>query len=308
LANIDVIRKYETNRLHEGIKPKSVNNEVGVFAGILRDAKLWRLVGPDYKRLPVKKSDVPRALTRDEAHQLLRAAKTCGEDSVAALAAVLSYATGMRSGEIKKLQLGSIRLDSIHPQIQVRRSTTKSNKGARFVALDTMACWALGKLINRAERLGASHPDHYLLPTLLDRHTRSTDPLSGGRGWDVTHPQSSWEAEWDRVRTQARIEHLRFHDLRHSYISRGAEAGVPLMVIQAQVGHMSAAMVEHYCHISESAVHHAAHLMEQRNPDLLSQLGLPDVCDQTERSWSPGRSAEGGQEMGRCIGPKPTLQ
>ena len=103
----------------------------------------------------------------------------------------MAYATGMRSKEIKQLQLGSIRLDSARPQVQVKRATTKTNKGVRFVALDSMACWALGKLMNRAHRLGACQPEHYLLPTLLDRHTRTSDPLKGGSGWDVGD-RGSW--------------------------------------------------------------------------------------------------------------------
>ncbi len=284
LSDIDAIRKYETDRLQEGVSAKSVNNEVLVLAGILRHGKLWRLVEPDYKPLAVKESDIPDALTRDEAYRLLRLAKAAGDDSVAPLVALVAYATGMRSKEIKQLQLGSIRLDSARPHVQVKRATTKTNKGARFVALDSMARWAFEKLLSRAHRLGARQPDHYLLPTLLDRHTRPTDPLNGGSGWDVTHPQSSWDAEWDRVRRRAGIEHRRFHDLRHSYITRAAEAGVPLLVIQEQVGHMSAAMTKLYCHISQATVHNAARLIEERNPDLLSQLGLSNISDKTQTS------------------------
>jgi len=235
----------------------------------------------------VKESDIPDALTRDEAYRLLRLAKAAGDDSVAPLVAVVAYATGMRSKEIKQLQLGSIRLDSARPQVQVKRATTKTNKGARFVALDSIACWALGKLLSRAHRLGACQPDHYLLPTLLDRHTRVSDPLKGGSGWDVTHPQTSWDAEWYRLRTRAGIEHRRFHDLRHSYITRAAEAGVPLLVIQEQVGHMSAAMTKLYCHISQATVHNAALLIEERSPDLLSQLGLPDVANKMSLPSTP---------------------
>ena len=60
---------------------------------------------------------------------------------MAAVAAVLAYATGMRSREIKQLHIGPIRLDSARPEVHVKRAATKSNKGARFVALDQMACW-----------------------------------------------------------------------------------------------------------------------------------------------------------------------
>lgn len=273
LASIESIRSYETKRLADGVCAKTVNNEVLIFAGILRDAKLWRRVQPDYKPLPAKKSDIPDALSRDEAHRLLQLARACGEDAVAPFAAVLAYSTGVRSREIKQLRLGAIHLDSAHPQIHVKRMTTKSNKGARFVALDSMACWALRKLLSRAARLGSILPEHCLLPTLLDRHTRESDPLHGGSGWDVEHPQSSWVKEWNQFRKQAGIQR-RFHDLRHSYVTRAAEAGVPLLVIQQQVGHMSKQMVDHYTHISQAAVHKAAELMERQNPDLPVHLGL----------------------------------
>jgi integrase len=160
LADTQTIRRYETKRPEEGTSPKSVNNEVLVLAGMLRDAKLWRRVSADYKRLKVKRSDIPDALTQEEAYRLLQVARTADENAVAPYAAILAYSTGMRSGEIKGLQLGSIRPDGSAPQLQVMRATTKTNKGARFVALDTMACWAIRKLLDRAARLGATKSDH----------------------------------------------------------------------------------------------------------------------------------------------------
>jgi len=277
LADIERVRAYENCRLREGISAKTVNNETIVLGGILRGAKLWHRVEPDYKRLYVKESDIGTAFAQEEGQRLLQVASASGEDSVAPFAAVLSYATGMRSGEIKRLKLESININSERPQLQVKRATTKTNRGCRFVALDKMAIWALGKLLSRAQRLGSTHPEHCLLPTRLDRHTRATDPLRGvhvDSGWDVTHNQTSWEKEWRSFRKLARIEKRRFHDLRHSYITRAAEAGVPILVVQAQVGHMSAAMVDHYCHISHTAVHRAAELMERQNPELLMHLGI----------------------------------
>jgi integrase len=274
LADIQAIRRYETNRREEGASAKTVNNEVLVLAGMFRDAKLWRRISGDYKRLKVEKSDIPDALTRAEAYRLLQLAQSADENAVAPFAAILAYATGMRSKEIKRLQIGAIRLDGAAPQLQVKRATTKSKAGARFIALDSMACWALRKLLDRAARLGASTSEHFMLPTLRDKHTRANDPLHGGKGWDPTHPQSSFDAEWDDVRQKAKIEHRRFHDLRHSYITRCAEAGIPLSVVQAQVGHMSAVMTQHYTHISEAAVHKAARQLERESADLLKRLGL----------------------------------
>jgi integrase len=284
LADVQIIRRYETKRCEAGISTKSVNNEILVYAGMLRDAKLWRRISADYKRLKVEKSDVPDALTRDEAYRLLQVAHTASENAVAPYAAVLAYSTGMRSREIKQLQIGAIRLDGENPQLQVKRATTKTNKGARFVALDTMACWAIRRLLDRAKRLGASSNEHYLLPTLRDKHTRATDPLHGGTGWDPMHPQSSFDAEWDDVREKAKIKHRRFHDLRHSYVTRCAEAGIPLQVVQSQVGHVGVSMTELYTHITIRAVHKAAQQLERDSSDLLKRLGLQQPQEQERTS------------------------
>jgi integrase len=131
------------------------------------------------------------------------------------------------------------------------------------------------KLIDRAKRLGATQPDHYLLPTLLERHSRPTDPLYGkGEGFDPTHPMGSWAKEWNRFRKAAKIQHRRFHDLRHTYCTRAAEAGVALAITQAQVGHMSQALTAHYTHVSERAIHKAAQRIELHSADLMKHLGL----------------------------------
>lgn len=64
-----------------------------MLAGVLREAKLWRRVEENCKRLAVRKSDIPDALTREEAYRLIQLARAAGEDAVAPLAAVLAYAT-----------------------------------------------------------------------------------------------------------------------------------------------------------------------------------------------------------------------
>ena len=52
--------------------------------------------------------------------------------------------------------------------------------------LNQVATESAAKLYMRAQSLGASDPNHYLLPADLSRHTKSTDPLNGGRGFDPT--------------------------------------------------------------------------------------------------------------------------
>jgi len=275
LADVHTLRQYQSSRLRSGARPKTVNNELRVLLAIFRDANLSHRVS-DYQPLRVQKCDVGTALTLEESIRLIQFASFASPMAVAPYVAVLAFATGMRSCEIKQLQLGCIHVNEPRPYLYVRRATTKSDKGARYVALDQMACWALRKLEDRARVIGATDAGHYLLPTLLDKHTRTGDPLSGGRGYDVNHPQASWDNEWGKLRNAVGISHRRFHDLRHTYITRAAEAGVPIAVAKAQVGHMSLQLLEHYTHICQAAIHQAAKRIEMNSQDLLCQLGLAE--------------------------------
>jgi integrase len=49
-----------------------------------------------------------------------------------------------------------------------------------------------------------------------------------------------------------------FHSLRHTFISKHAEMGTPLAVVQEAVGHSQAAMTQHYIQIQEQKVKDAA--------------------------------------------------
>ena len=114
----------------------------------------------------------------------------------------------------------------------------------------------------RAQTHGASEPSHYLLPTEVSRHTKKGDPLRGEVGFDATRHQQSWRSAWRSLLKEAGLEGLRFHDLRHSFITEMAEHGVPLPVVQSMVGHMSARMTRYYTHISSQAARQAVELLD----------------------------------------------
>ena len=60
---------------------------------------------------------------------------------------------------------------------------------------------------------------------------------------------SSEEKGWARARPDAS-----FHSLRHTFVTRAIEAGVPSAIVRALVGHSTAAMTEHYTHVGGDAV------------------------------------------------------
>jgi integrase len=272
LADPSKIEYYQSRRLDDGAKAKTVNNEVLVLKGILERADLWHSIGQRVKKLKVEVSEVGAALTEEQCLRLIRYAKATDDMSVVPFAALLALGSGLRKCEIKALRLGDIHLDDPRgPYVYVRRESTKSDAGSRYCVLDPLAAWAIRKLLNRASQLGSHLPTHHLFPAFRPAHTRSNDPLRGGTGFDPDHHQTEWEWEWDRLRQDINLR-CRFHDLRHSYCSRAATSGVPLAVLQAQMGHMSKKMVEHYTHISSPALHDAAAKIAAGSTALISAL------------------------------------
>lgn len=65
------------------------------------------------------------------------------------------------------------------------------------------------------------------------------------------------EKTWRRVRAKAGLEDVRLHDLRHSFASAGAAAGLSLPVIGALLGHSDAATTARYAHLGNDPVRQA---------------------------------------------------
>jgi hypothetical protein len=78
------------------------------------------------------------------------------------------------------------------------------------------------------------------------------------------------------MRIAAGLPTLRFHDLRHSFITHAVEEGVPIEVVMAQEGHISAEMTRYYTHLGTRARERAATAAEHRNAGLLAELTSPE--------------------------------
>jgi integrase len=63
---------------------------------------------------------------------------------------------------------------------------------------------------------------------------------------------------WDRIRTDAGLKGVRLHDLRHSFASVGAGAGMSLWVIGKVLGHTQPKTTARYSHIDRDPLHEAA--------------------------------------------------
>ena len=62
---------------------------------------------------------------------------------------------------------------------------------------------------------------------------------------------------WMRIVKRAGIEHVRLHDLRHSFASFAVSSGASLTLIGGQLGHRSIATTQRYAHLSRDPVRQA---------------------------------------------------
>jgi integrase len=254
------LEAYQVTR-RRSVGPRTVNLELFCLRQLLKRAGLWSRFREHYTALPVPRGSVGRVLTEAEARRLAEVAGSHPGWDVALYATVLAYSTGCRGGEIKQLRVGDIVLDGPDPRINIRREGTKTNAGARPVPLNGVAMWAATRLMERARMLGATDPArHHLLPL---------DPLDH---------QRSWSSAWRSLRQAAGLAGLRFHDLRHTFITMAAENGVPLAVTKALVGHMGVEMTERYTHIQTEALQRAVQALEAANREAFGAL-LPAPAD-----------------------------
>jgi integrase len=248
---IDHLTHYQQVRADEGRAPKTINGELSVLRQILRHARLWYRFEEDYRALRNTKPPIGQALTDDEQQRLFAAAHSRPDWIFAYVAATLSFYCGMRACEVKGLQWKHV--DLVRARIQIRRSKTPA--GWRDPSLNDACLQAIREMRSRAERLGFAAPDHFVFAWQGRRHV--VDP---------TRPMESWRTAWRSLRAAAGLRHVRFHDGRHTALTRLCEAGQPDWVIQAQMGHVSPTMMKTYSHIRRKALDDAAKSLEPTFP------------------------------------------
>lgn len=69
---------------------------------------------------------------------------------------------------------------------------------------------------------------------------------------------------WNRIRKAAEIPDVRIHDLRHSYASVGAAAGLGLPIIGALLGHVDQATTQRYAHLQADPLLAASELIGKK--------------------------------------------
>lgn len=268
------IRAYQAARSKQ-VGNGTINLEVRVLRYVLKAAKVWGALADEYRALPEDRRGPGRALDESQERLLFEVAKSRPGCDVAFYASLAASNTTCRSIELKKLRVEDLSL--IDREILIRKS--KTDAGARRIPLNDAALWAFARLLERANALGSIEPEHFLFPAPT---FKARAPKTSTTGYDPTRHQKTWRTAWGSLiketarragreaagstlgdglrvainawkRAAAPFKGLRFHDLRHTAITKLAESEASDQTIMSISGHLNRAMLEHYSHIRAAA-------------------------------------------------------
>lgn len=231
------------------LTPKSIRNAVGTLSAMLGYAvrKRWSSANPvDEVELPaVDASTEIRFLTPDEVRVLADAAIP-GDYRTIDRALILTAAmTGLREGELIALRWRDV--DWLAGRVRVRQNhvlgefgTPKSKRSTRSVPMADEVARDLDRM-----NTGAGSPDDDVLVF--------PDPITG-----EPLAKAALLRRYRKALKAAKLDEARrFHDLRHSFGTAMAAAGVPMRTLQEWMGHRDIQTTMRYADYAPSA-HEAA--------------------------------------------------
>ena len=261
LTDIDAadISRYQHKRIKDGAAPKTINLEVGSIRAILRRYRLWANIQPDVRMLSTP-DDIGKTLSLQDEKKLLDA---CAESRSRSLlpAVLLALNTGMRYSELRLLRWQQV--DLTRRTVRVGKSKTEAGTG-RTIPLNDRAT----KVIQFwADQFPDRESEHFVFPS--ERYGAGGDRFEP-TVYDINPMKAitSWKEGWETVKEDTEIT-IRFHDLRHTCVTRMLEGGVPLSVVASILGWSpatTARMAKRYGHIGQVAQRQAVAVLDAKPP------------------------------------------
>jgi len=219
------IRDYQGYMVRQGLKPATINRRLNAMRRFYRWAVRKGLAHDNpFNGLKVgvkmQKQTAPKWLTEKEQRRLLRAVRQYGKRNAARDMALirLGLDSGLRLSEIADLTLDDLELGERQGWARVRFG--KGGK-AREVPLSLEARKALAAWLDERKKHSYADDPHLFLG--------QRGPLSGAGIYRIV-------TKYGRL---AGIEGLTPHTLRHTFAKNLIDAGRPLTVVAALMGHES---------------------------------------------------------------------
>jgi integrase len=250
------IHEFQQVQLVRGRAATSINRHVACLRAIMRKNGFWDPIKSGVRMLPINE-EAGHALTPDEERRLLAA---CAKSRSLSFypAVVLALSTGMRYGELRHTTWEAI--DFKAKFLIVRRSKTRHGRNRR-IPLNKRALTALKSW---SEQWPDRQPSDFVFPT--ERYGASGHKFLEWKpkryAVNVKKPILSWNTAWRNAKKEAGVR-VRFHDLRHTVVTRLLLKKVPFTVVSAMMGWSAAnamLMIKKYGHLQPGFREAVAHL------------------------------------------------
>jgi integrase len=247
-ADIEAFR----DGLHGQLSPATINRHLQLFRAIFGRALRHNKVNSNPLRMVKlfrENNKRERYLSADEEIRLLELLPVWLSPLV-----IVAMHTGLRRGELLKLCWQHV--DFTSGTIAVR--APKSGEDEHVVMNETTK---------------------RTLTALWERRLRRLEVLPGPSGFVFTGPRGrqirNFNPYWYTALRKARIGDFHFHDLRHTFGSRAAMAGVDLYTLQALMRHRTPQMTMRYAHLSPFHLRDAIQRLDHWSADRGVPVSVP---------------------------------
>lgn len=232
------VTAYRDAKLKRGRAPKTVTNHLNFLHGLFGFAvkREWSRANPAAgvdKPRPAKLTSELRYLSADEVDRLLDAVPDDERGPTDGALYMTATMCGLRQGELIALRWREV--DAEAGVIRVRRSFTRGQMGTP-----------------KSKRSNRAVPMPPRVAAELAAH-RERSPYASDDALVFCHPETGKPYDPGKMRKRytaalksANVRRVRFHDLRHTYGTRMASAGVPMRALQALMGHSNIETTEIY--------------------------------------------------------------
>jgi integrase len=240
LCNIgkEQVEKYKTHRLGK-VKPATINRELACLKHIFNMAIKWGKTSENpVKGIRLFKEEEPKemVLSIEEEERLLNASSQYLRDVI-----VGALNTGMRLNELTQLKWNDVDIDN--RIIFVRNSKSK-----------------------KPRRIPTNNVVQNLLIYLSNTNSYQEYVfLNSNR-----EPIKSLRTSFEKAKRKAKLNKLRFHDLRHTAATRMAMTG-RLDVVRKILGHSSINVTMRYMHPNEQDERNVLESLDRKCPDFVPQ-------------------------------------
>jgi integrase len=131
--------------------------------------------------------------------------------------------------------------------------------------------------------------EHYVFPA--EQYGQPGEKTTGLYETDPSEPIGSWKTAWKNARKTAKVA-CRFHDLRHSAVTRLLEAGVSFPIVASLLGwspSTTTKMAKRYGHIGSTAHREAVAALDPATN--ASRGGTKEGTNSTEQETAEAVSA-----------------